>query len=37
MQILADMQTMEEKFGSLKGLRMAYVFLLSAVYIHAGD
>jgi len=23
--VLADMQTMEEKFGSLKGLRMAYL------------
>ena len=25
MQILADMQTLEEKFGSLKGLKMAYL------------
>ena len=25
MQMLADLQTMEEKFGSLKGLRMAYL------------
>ena len=25
MQILADMQTIEEKFGSLKGIRMAYL------------
>ena len=25
MQILADLQTMEEKFGSLKGLKMAYL------------
>ena len=25
MQMLADLQTLEEKFGSLKGLRMAYL------------